>query len=226
MGILSRFSDIVSANINALLDKAEDPAKMVDQYLRQMTDDLAKVKEETAGVMAEESRAKRLADENAAEVEKYMGLAKKALAANNEGDAKVFLAQKQKLEAEGASMKAAYDAARENASKMREMHDKLVNDIETLRSRRESIKAKVAVANTQKRINDLSSAGEKAAGAMDAFTRMEDKANNMLDRANAMTELNTEPADPTEALADKYGADGASASVDDELAALKKEMGL
>ena len=44
MSILSRFNDIIKANINALLDKAEDPAKMIDQYLREMTDDLAEVK--------------------------------------------------------------------------------------------------------------------------------------------------------------------------------------
>ena len=55
MGLLSRFADIISANINDLLDKAEDPAKMVDQCLRDMMEDLAEVKKETAAVMAEES---------------------------------------------------------------------------------------------------------------------------------------------------------------------------
>ena len=65
-GILKRFTDIMSANINALLDKAEDPEKMIDQYLRELADNLAEVKQETAGVMAEEARTKRLVDENAA----------------------------------------------------------------------------------------------------------------------------------------------------------------
>ena len=76
MSILSRFNDIIKANINALLDKAEDPAKMIDQYLREMTDDLAEVKRETASVMAEETRTMRLADENQAQVDKYDALAK------------------------------------------------------------------------------------------------------------------------------------------------------
>ena len=44
MGILKRFTDIMSANINALLDKAEDPEKMIDQCLRNMEEDLMKVK--------------------------------------------------------------------------------------------------------------------------------------------------------------------------------------
>ncbi len=46
MGILSRFGDIISSNVNALLDKAEDPAKMVDEYLRKANKDLAEVKTE------------------------------------------------------------------------------------------------------------------------------------------------------------------------------------
>lgn len=58
MSILGRFKDIMSSNINALLDKAENPEKMVDQYLRNLNSDLGKVKAETASVMAEEQRAK------------------------------------------------------------------------------------------------------------------------------------------------------------------------
>ena len=63
MGILSRFKDIMSSNINALLDKAEDPEKMVDQTLRNLNNDLVKVKNETAEVMANETKAKRDLDE-------------------------------------------------------------------------------------------------------------------------------------------------------------------
>ena len=59
-GIITRFKDIMSSNINALLDKAEDPSKMIDQYLRNLECDLGKVKSETASVMAEEKRAKRM----------------------------------------------------------------------------------------------------------------------------------------------------------------------
>ena len=59
MGILTRFKDIMSANVNALLDKAEDPAKMIDQTLLNLRKDLAEVKKETAAVMADEKNAKR-----------------------------------------------------------------------------------------------------------------------------------------------------------------------
>ena len=226
MGILDRFTDIIKANINDLLDKCEDPAKMIDQYLRDLTENLADVKKETAGVMAEEARTRRMLDENAAEAAKYDGLARKALAAGNEGDARTFLTKKQQLDAKTASLQTTYDAAYENAQKMRQMHDKLVGDIETLNGRRELVKAKVAVAKTQQKVNEFSSSADKAAGAMNAFDRMEAKAEQMLDQANAMSELNQKPVDEAAALEKKYAEAGTSAAVDDELAKLKAEMGI
>ena len=203
MGMLERFTDIVKANINELLDHAEDPAKMVDQYLRDLADSLAEVKKETAGVMAEEKRTQRLVDENAAEVAKYDDLARQALKAGNEGDARTFLAKKQQLATKGESLASAAAAAHETAEKMR-----------------------TAVAKTQDKVNDISSAGDSAAAAMSAFDRMEAKADEMLDRANAMSELNAEPVDSAAELEKKYAEAGSTASVDEELAKLKAEMGL
>ena len=226
MAILERFADIIKANINDLLDKCEDPAKMIDQYLRDLTEDLAEVKQETAAVMAEETRTKRMLEDNAGEIRRYEDLARKALAAGNEGDARVFLGKKQQLTEKAASLQATYDAAHANAEKMRQMHDKLVGDIETLRSRREMVKAKVAVARTQEKVNEMGTAGERAAGAMSAFERMEAKADAMLDQANAMAELNAAPADEAAELEKKYAASAGDAAVDAELEKLKKEMGL
>jgi len=81
MGIIQRFTDIMSANINALLDKAEDPSKMIDQYLRNLESDLGKVKAETAAVMAEETRTKRVLDDCDAEISKMQIYAEKAITA-------------------------------------------------------------------------------------------------------------------------------------------------
>ena len=136
MSMLDRFADIIKANINELLDKAEDPGKMVDQYLRDLTDDLAKVKQETAGVMAQETHARNILEANKIEIAKYEDLAKQALRAGNEDDARTFISKKQELEEKGKSLKGTYDVAHENAQKMRKIHDKLVNDIEILRAKR------------------------------------------------------------------------------------------
>ena len=225
MGILARFSDIVKANVNAAIDKMEDPAKMIDQYMRDMMEDLAEVKRETAGVMAEEKRTKRLVDENEAEVAKYTEYAKKALQTGQEDDARVFISKKQDLETSGAGLKTAYATASENAAKMRQMHDKLTDDIEALKSRREVIKAKVAVAKTQETINKATSTAAGSESAMGAFARMEEKADRMLDESTSMAELNMEPIDDAKELEKKYASKG-TASVDDELSRMKEELGL
>lgn len=224
--ILDRFTTIIKSNFNALLDKAEDPAKMIDQYLLDLRENLAEVKKETAGVMAEESRCRRMYDQNAAEVKKYDDLARKALSAGNEDDAKVFLAKKLELETKGEDLRKVYEKARENADKMRQMHDKLVGDINSLESRKAAIKAKVALAKTQEKVNQITGGAEKASGTLAAFERMEAKADQMLDQANAMTELNQTKPDDAASLADKYEKAGSTAEVDDALAKMKAEMGL
>lgn len=226
MGIISRFKDIMSANINALLDKAEDPEKMIDQYLRDMESDLGKVKSETAAVMAEETRCKRQLDECTAEMAKYQQYAEKAVVAGNDEDARQFLAKKSQLAAQQASLQQSYEVASANATKMRQMHDKLSKDIADLNARKDSIKAKIAAAKTQEKMNKLTSSVSGVKGSMSAFDRMEAKADSMLDKANAMAELNSlAEEESVEDLASKYDTVAAPA-VDDELAALKAQMGM
>ena len=227
MGILTRFKDIMSANINALLDKCEDPEKMIDQYMRNLESDLGKVKAETASVMAEETRAKRELDECTEQVNKMQSYAEKALTAGNEADARKFLEKKQQLVSTQTALQQSYEASAPNAANMRQMHDKLVKDIESLESRKAAIKAKVATAKAQERLNSIGSSVTGANNSMAAFSKMEAKANKMLDEANAMAELNQSQEDSDiDNLAAKYDSAPQDAAVDDELAALKAKMGL
>lgn len=225
MGILQRFSDIMRSNINALLDKCEDPAKMVDQMLLDLRQDLAEVKTETAGVMADARSAKRQLDDCDETIARYDQAARAALRAGNEADARELLAKKQQYEQTRVSLASAYELADANATKMRQLHDKLVSDISGLEARKSVIKAKVAAAKAQEHVNDITSGGDRARSSMEAFERMEAKADRMLDAAQAKVELN-EAAGSTDELADKYLTGAASPSVDDELAKLKAEMGL
>lgn len=225
MGILTRFKDIMEANINALLDKAENPEKMIDQCLRNLNEDLGKVKSETATVMAGEQRAKRELDECTAEIAKMQSYAEKAVLAGNDADAKQFLEKKSSLVSKQTGLQEAYNAAATNAANMKAMHDKLVKDIRTLEDRRDIIKNKMAVAKTQEQINKMTSSLDGANNSIAAFDRMEEKANKALDKANAMAELNAS-ANSLDDLAAKYDINTSeSSAVDDELAALKASLG-
>lgn len=223
MGILTRFRDIMSSNINALLDKAEDPEKMIDQCLRNLNTDLGKVKSETAAIMAEEQRAKRALDDCNADIAKMQAYAVKALEASSDDDARKFLEQKATLSARQPGLQEAYDLAHTNATHMREMHDKLVDDIRELEARKDMIKGKLAVAKTQERINKMESSVANANDSIASFHRYEEMADKALDKANAMAELNHSSKEQTiEDLTKKYTAE---ANVDDELAALKASLG-
>lgn len=221
MSILARFRDIMASNINALLDKAEDPEKMVYQILRNLNNDLGKVKAETASIMAEEQRAKRLLDECIEEMDKMEKYAIKALEANNEQDARSFLERKATLTGKRTELEESYNISRSNAHRMKEMHDKLVSDINELESRKSMIKGKMAVAKTQEKINKIGSSVNDANRSISAFERMEERANKALDEANAMAELNKGTKDEIKDLTKKYDT---NTNIDDELAALKSKL--
>lgn len=223
-GILSRFKTIMEANINALLDKAEDPVKMADQLARDLEKDLGEVKAETVSVMAEEKRAKRAYDEGVAEVEKLQRYAEKAVLAGNDADAKVFLSEKATKAANLESLKGAWDLAAANAAKMREMHDKLTEQLKQVEERKAAIRAKAAMVKSQQKANEIKS--DLGGSSLAAFDALEEKLNRKLDEAEAAAELNTKKDDMADLMA-KYddAATVQDSGVEDELAALKAKLG-
>ena len=153
--------------------------------------------------------------------------AKKAVAAGNDDEARQFLTKKNELTEKVDALQKQYDICAANATKMREMHDKLEEDIKTLKGKRDTLKTKVKVAETQKKMSQLGSGLESAGNNMAAFDRMEEKVNKMLDEADAMDELNkTESKESFEELEKKYDGKKAAQAIDDELAALKAELGM
>ncbi len=223
MGILTRFKDIMSSNINALLDKAEDPEKMIDQCLRNLNADLGKVKSETASVMAEEARAKRELNDCTEQIEEMQTYAVKAVQAGNDNDAKTFLERKAALTRKQADLQQAYDLAAANSAHMQEMHDKLTGDIQELEARRSAIKGKLAAAKAQEHINEMNSSIKSSNRSIDAFERMEAKADAALDSANAMAALNArEKANDLDDLKAKYSSP--ASDIDQELMALKESL--
>lgn len=218
MEILKRFRDIMTSNIHAMLDKAEDPEKMIDQYLRDLNSDLGKVKSETAAIMAAEKRERRELAELQKEAENMQRYAVKAVEAGNDDDARKFLQRKAELTEREKTMQTAVELAAANTQQMRQMHDKLESDIGELESRRQELKGKAAVAKTQKKMNDFNSSIDGAGNTISAFDKMEQKINQELDEAMAMQELNKPAGPDIKDLAAKYDTD---TSVDEELESLK-----
>ena len=225
MGIISRFTEIMKSNINAQLDKCEDPAKMIDQTLRELKENFAEVKKETAGVMAAEKEADRAVQECEEQIRKYNLAAENALKANNEEDARTILSRKQPFVDNLVNLKKTQAVAKENSDKIRQMYNKLANDIQMLETKRNGIKATVAAAKTQEKMNKISSGSKRSMASLETFDRMEDKANRMLDSAMAEAELSAD-MDAGNDLVNKYVSGESSSTVDDELAAMKAKLGL
>lgn len=225
--VFERAKTILKATVNDILDKAEDPQKMIDQSLRDLRESLAEVKQSVTEVMANEKRDLRALNQCKDRVARLQTAAQNALKGGSEEDARKLVAAKQEEESKLPALQANYDNSSANSAKMRQMHNDLVDRINDLEARRDTVKATMANASAQQRINKLMESGSDASDTIGAFERMEEKAQRMLDEAQSRAELNDGNSDESaEDIAQRWSAPGNNASVDDELAAMKKDLGL
>ena len=104
MGIFTRFRDIVSANLNSILDRAEDPEKMVRLMIQEMEDTLIEVKSGCAGFMADQKRVERDIDAVEAEVAEWDARARLAVEKGRDDLARAALAEKQRFATKAATL--------------------------------------------------------------------------------------------------------------------------
>lgn len=231
MGILSRFRDVMKANVNHMLNWGEDPEKTLNEYMRSLSSDLGQVKAETTAVLSDESRAKRALDECSAEVKKLQRYAEKSVESGDEDKARNFLEKKVKLADQLNELQAAYERASAKARMMKHMNDKLVADLGQLEARHAELKGRMANAKAQQQANERN-ASEGRADA--AFKAMEDKANQALNEAEALAELRAgaQEDDLDELIAqlerdmnaNAGNNDKASPSAEEELAAIQEKL--
>ncbi|WP_340018895.1 PspA/IM30 family protein [Paenibacillus sp. FSL H3-0457] len=231
MGILSRFRDVMKANVNHMLSRAEDPEKSVNEYMRSLSSDLGQVKAETTAVLSDESRAKRALDECSAEVKKLQRYAEKSAESGDEDKARGFLEKKVKLADKLNELQAAYERASAKAKMMKHMNDKLVADLGQLEARHAELKGRMADAKAQQQANERNASTGRADAALKA---MEDKANQALNEAEALAELRAgaQEDDLDELIAqlerdmnsDAGNNENASPSAEKELAAIQEKL--
>ena len=223
MDTLARIPKILEANINSMLDKCEDPAKMIDQLLVDYKRDLADVKRDTVSVMADFEGAKKDLENCDKEIARLVTAAKNALTSGDEAAARQILTQKQK-EATRVTLQQNYDVCLKNANMMKEGYNNLVAKISELEERKDAAKAKISLAKATQKLQDTKNIG-RADKALDSFARYEEKADRMLAEANAGVELDS-AGTGVDSLVEKYASAGNDVSVDAELASLKASMGI
>jgi phage shock protein A len=142
MSILSRCSEIIVANINALLDKAENPEAMIAQIIREMEDDLAVARSQAASAIAGEHQLSRELAEQRFGMEYWQSKARAAVAANREDLARLALARKKELDVSAAELAVQHTAALETSTQVRISLRALENNLMVARRKQRSLIAR------------------------------------------------------------------------------------
>ncbi len=219
MGIFGRISDIVKSNVNELIDKAEDPAKMMDQMIRDMQEQLREAKIEVAKAIADEKRMEQQLKQNQSQSKNWESKAMLALKKGDERLATEALKQKKTYEQLASSIQPQWEQQNALSSKLKDSLRALESKIDEARRKKDILLARQKRAEAQQKIHDVMT-GMNDRSAFANFDRMEKKVMEIEAHADAAVELETTSLD------DEFKALEVGSGVDDELAALKAKMGL
>lgn len=218
MGILGRLSTLVKSNVNDLIDSMQDPAKEVDQLVRDMEDSVRQARTEVAQCMAEEKRLGKRMNDLAEEAKSWEGHAAKAVQAGDDPLAREALKRKAEKEAERIETEKAL--AEQKAYSLQ-----LMAGLKALEARVQDVKLRQGTLREKARANKR---GENAAtsktSAFDEFERMSGKIDTIEAEAGLNDELNGQTAASAEAER-KLRDMSEQKTLDDALAELKKKLG-
>jgi len=158
MGIFTRFSDIVNSNINAILDKAEDPEKIVRLMIQEMEDTLVEVRSAAARSIADKKDLNRKLESLESEVRDWESKAELAIRKGREDLAKAALVEKTRSGSAADVLKQDYLAVDEGLSKLNGDIARLEGKLEDAKTRQKSLLARHKTANSRlsarKKIHD------------------------------------------------------------------------
>lgn len=218
MSIFNRLRDLTLANLYALIEKAEDPVKLTDQYLRNMQDDLEDAEKAVAAQIVLEKKFKQLYEEQKALVKKRDEQAHTAAQEKNIDLARRALEEKKTAEQKMSEYKLSYEQNKLIADQLREKLEEMRKQITELKNKRETLVARANAAKAQKEIN-RSIAGLDSNSAKAGFKRMEDRVLQMEAEAEASGELFKKE----KSLDEEFEKIRKDKQVEEELAALMKK---
>jgi phage shock protein A len=219
MGVFSRLSDILKSNINDLLDKAEDPEKMVKQIIIDMQKELTTATQNLGKAKASERLAQKKMDDAVKVAASWEAKAKAALSQGNQDLAKQALAKKVRADEEVATYTEMYESISTQTDAIEDQVEVLKAKLDEAKSRQAMLIARSQMADTKKALAK-SQGGFDGASALEKFDRMEEKIQRKEAEADAFAEIGGGDADLIESF-DQIEKD---AKVDAELARLMAEM--
>jgi phage shock protein A len=239
MGILARVAQVMSANFNALIDKAEDPRKSLDQTLLEMREQIILARKEVVSSVGSEKQLKKKVEALDQEVEKWDGRAELAVRNNDDALAREALLQKRRVVGERDRAEAERGEQRGNALEMKDALERMERKVKELELRKGTIATRVQQAKAGGGVESLGKTGS-GPSAFDEFRRMEEGVENAEHTLVAQGEVDAVldgrgpgGMSPSEVEAKFRALESGStpgpgtppkAEVDDELQALKRKV--
>jgi len=223
MGILERIRTVLKSNINALISKAEDPEKMLNQLIMDMNENLLEAKKSVAMAIADEKKLERQALENKSQGEEWERKAMLAVKAGKDDLAREALTRKQEYDGYAASFQKEFEAQHASVEQLKDALRQLQAKIEEASRKKNLLIARAKRAEAQKQIQQTMGS-LSGTSSFDTFDRMAQKVDQVEAEAEAYKELGTGSAD--QKLEDKFKEpESSDAGTDKLLEDLKAKMG-
>lgn len=221
MGLFDRVSRIIRANLNDLVNKAEDPEKILEQSITDMQEDLVQLRQAVAAAIATQKRTEQQYNQAESQATQWQQRAQLALQKGDENLAREALTRKKTYAETSATLKVSLDQQNTQVDSLKRNLTGLEAKISEAKTKKDMLKARISAAKAQEQLNNT--IGSLNTGSsLSAFDRMEEKVLQMEAKAGASAEL----AGSSNALEEQFKLLEQGNNVDDELAALKAQMNL
>ncbi len=226
MGIFSKLSTLIKSNINDLINRAEDPEKMLNQIILDMRDQLAKAKREVAAAIADEHKLRGQLEDEFKQAKDWENRAMLAVKEGRDDLAKQALMRHQEHAERAKALDETWRAQSAETEKLRGSLRQLNEKIEEAKRKRNLLIAKQKRAQAQRKIHETMS-GLSDTSAFEAFNRMADKIEESERKSLAAAAINEDlTGDSLEDQFKQLESGGASGQVEGRLLELKRQMGL
>jgi phage shock protein A len=216
MGILGRLSTLIKSNVNDVIDSMQDPAKEIDQLVRDMEDSARQARTEVAQCMAEEKRLAKRVEGLTDEAKKWEENATRAVQAADDALAREALRRKAEKEAERLDTE-------KSLNDQKAYVEQLTAGLKALEARVRDVKLRQGTLREKARANKKGGVASAKTSAFDDFERMASKIDAVEAESSLADELGGRTAESADAER-KLKALGEQSSVEDALAELKKKL--
>lgn len=218
--IFKRISDVVTSNINDLIDRVEDPERMIKQIIREMEENIARAKEGVIEAVASEKQLQKELEHNRLQSAEWSNKAEAALKADNEELARSALVRKKEYDSIIKAIEPSWEAAKKTSENLKTQLRALEAKLEEARRKKGTLVARQRAAQARQYMDKTMVDFNNGLDAQANFERMESRVVEMEARTEAMAELNGQSSE----LEKEFLAMEEKQEVDDELERLKKKL--